>query len=139
MTEGPIRVLIIEDNPLDADLAREYMRETGCAVDIETVPDGQRAVELLDRLAVELESWPRLVLLDLNLPRLGGHEVLEQIRKRMGNDVAVYVYSGSRSPEDIRRSEGMANGFLRKPMGGQEIDELVANLKAIFIGLGAEC
>lgn len=133
---GPLKVLIVEDNPLDAELVHEFIMETGCAAEVSKVGDGKMAVEFLERASSSGER-PHLVLLDLDLPKLDGHQVLEHIRAHLGNGLAVYIYSGSRSPEDLLRAEGKADGYLVKPMGGEEMDEIVRGLRAIMTSLGA--
>jgi CheY-like chemotaxis protein len=134
----PLRLLLVEDNPLDADLAREYIQETGCPVEVVTVNDGEKAVEFFDRVSRQEEDRPHIVLLDINLPRINGNKVLEHIRTVLGDDVIVYMYSGSRSPLDMKRAEGRANGFIVKPMG-DEIEEFIGQLRGVLASLGAEC
>ncbi len=75
--------------------------------------------------------------MDLNLPKRNGHEVLDHIR-RLGGDVKVIIYSGSRSPEDARRAEeNHVDGYLVKPMNAREMDEVIRDLKVIIRDLGA--
>lgn len=132
----PLRVLLIEDNPADAELAREYIKETGFCVHITTANDGQKAIDLYDVIGRRSEERPDLVLLDLNLPRRSGYEVLRSIRHR-DDDVKVIIYSGSRSPEDTRRAkENQADGYLVKPMSSKEMDAVIGELRTIFRSLG---
>jgi two-component system CitB family response regulator len=84
---------------------------------------------------------PDLVLLDLNLPKQNGQEVLEYIR-RHDPDVTVVIYSGSTSPMDRQRADtSKVNGYLVKPMTGDEMDEVVFQLRKVLrtINDKAEC
>jgi two-component system, chemotaxis family, response regulator Rcp1 len=75
------------------------------------------------------KKMPDLVLLDLNLPKQNGQEVLEFIR-RQDQDVTVVIYSGSTSPMDRQKAENnKVNGYLVKPMTGDEMDEVVFQLR----------
>ncbi len=125
----PLRVLIVEDNPADAELVREFILETGLDVKITTVDDGQKAIDLFQRINDRTEESPDLILLDLNIPKRNGHQVLEFIRRHDGN-IKVLIYSGSRSPDDMRKAkENKADGYLIKPMTVEEIDEVVIGLR----------
>jgi DNA-binding NarL/FixJ family response regulator len=73
--------------------------------------------------------------LDLNLPRRNGHEVLEFIR-RHDSKIKVVIYSGSKSPDDMRKAkENKADGYLVKPMTVEEIDEVVKELRNALTSL----
>jgi DNA-binding NarL/FixJ family response regulator len=77
---------------------------------------------------------PDLVLMDLNLPKRNGHEVLDFIRQH-DNGVKVFIYSGSQSPDDVGRARNnKADGYLVKPMTVEEIEEAVKRLRNILDG-----
>jgi CheY-like chemotaxis protein len=131
----PLKVLLVEDNLADANLVKEYIRETGIAAQIMVINDGQQAIALFQRINDNIEERPDLVLLDLNLPRRNGHEVLEFIRRHDGR-IKVVIYSGSKSPDDVRRAkENKADGYLVKPMTVEEIDEVVKELRNALTSL----
>ena len=77
-------ILLVEDNPADIHITQRALRDSGISVDLLVVRDGQEAVDYLLRQGTHANdaAWrsPDLILLDLNLPRLTGREVLEQIR-----------------------------------------------------------
>jgi DNA-binding response OmpR family regulator len=127
----PIRVLVVEDNPGDARLAREYVLQTGYDVNITTVDDGQQAIDLFDP-ASKRSDGPDLVLLDLNLPKRSGHHVLDHIRRQDAH-LKVLIYSGSKSPEEMGKAKtNGADGYLVKPMTVDEMDAVVEELRAIL-------
>ena len=127
-----IDVLLIEDNPADAYLACEYLNDTGYFVLVTKLQDGKAAIDFFEQVHVGIKKMPDLVLLDLNLPKQNGQEVLEFIR-RHDQDVTVVIYSGSTSPMDRKRAEtGKVNGYLVKPMTGDEMDEVVFQLRKVL-------
>lgn len=125
-------VLLIEDNPADAYLACEYLNDTGYPISVIRLQDGKAAIDYFEQIGKGTKSTPDLVLLDLNLPKQNGQEVLEFIR-RQDQDVTVVIYSGSTSPQDRQRAEASSvNGYLVKPMTGDEMDEVVFQLKKVL-------
>ena len=127
-----IEVLLIEDNPADAYLACEYLNDTGYFVLVTKLQDGKAAIDFFEQVHGGFKKMPDLVLLDLNLPKQNGQEVLEFIR-RQDKEVTVVIYSGSTSPMDRQRAENSkVNGYLVKPMTGDEMDEVVFQLKKVL-------
>ncbi len=128
----PIRVLVIDDNPADVRLAKECINDTGIDVDIASIDDGGKAIEFFNRLSEHPEEKPDLVLVDLNLPKRNGHEILESIRLHDGH-TKVIVYSGSKSPEDLKKAKSNGiDGYLVKPMTLEEIEATVIQLRQIL-------
>jgi CheY-like chemotaxis protein len=114
----PLELLIIEDNPGDVRLLEEAFEELNANVNIRVAKDGAEGIELLTGSGDGNNSWrPDLILLDLNLPKISGHDVLAQIK----NDphtrwIPVIVLTSSRAESDVRRAyESHANAYLRKP------------------------
>lgn len=127
-----IDVLLIEDNPADAYLACEYLNDTGFRISVTKLQDGKAAIDYFEQVQGGVKERPDLVLLDLNLPKQNGQEVLEFIR-RYDQEVTVVIYSGSSSPMDQQRAEiSNVNGYLVKPMTGDEMDEVVFQLKKVL-------
>lgn len=127
-----IVVLLIEDNPADAYLACEYLNDTGFPVSVTKLQDGKAAIDFFEQVHTGSKQMPDLVLLDLNLPKQNGQEVLEFIRLQ-DKDVTVVIYSGSTSPMDRQRAEiSKVNGYLVKPMTGDEMDEVVSQLRKML-------
>ena len=117
-TQRPFELLIIEDNPGDVRLLEEAFQEIGANVRIRVAKDGAEGIDVLLTSSGPTHSWrPDLVLLDLNLPKVSGHDVLVQIK----NDpqtclIPVIVLTSSKAESDVRRAyESHANAYLRKP------------------------
>ena len=132
-----IGMLLVEDNPDDAELLKEFVRRTGYQVNVMVAEDGQRAIDILNQVYRQSMPEPDVILLDVNVPKKSGHAVLEEIRDRGGKSRAI-VYSGSKSPEDVTKAKASgADGYLVKPMTSDEISKLISELKSIFQSLGS--
>lgn len=127
-------ILLIEDNPDDRDLTLRALRRHLVANDIVTVPDG---VEALDYLFGEgayagrdLSARPRLILLDLKLPKLSGLEVLSRIRADpRTRSLPVVVLTSSSEDQDIAEAyQRGANSYVRKPVVFGDFAEAVRQL-----------
>jgi chemotaxis family two-component system response regulator Rcp1 len=132
-----MRVLIVEDNKADARLVRALLEETGMPTQITMVGDGEKAIEMMESVANGERLAPDLVLLDINLPKKNGHEVLATIRDhaRLAHTF-IAMCSGSNSCEDMRSSRNNgADAYLLKPMGMEEMDETISRLRKILISL----
>jgi CheY-like chemotaxis protein len=130
-----VRILVIEDNQADADLLNEFIEEASPDCIVISVDDGQKAIDRFLGMANGPEGAPDLVLMDLNLPKRSGHEVLEVIRSN-DREVKVMIYSGSAAPSDRGMARlGKADGYLVKPMTVEEIEETVAQLREIIHAL----
>jgi len=115
----PIEVLLVEDNPADVRLTREALKEEKFYSNLHVVSDGVEAMAFLRREG-EYANAPRpdLILLDLNLPRKDGRQVLEEIKADPDLKVIpVVVLTISKAEEDILRSYQLhANCFISKPV-----------------------
>ena len=120
------RILLVEDNAGDAQLMRIAFGEALPEARLSVITDGETALNTL------LESGPPdLVLLDLNLPRLSGHEVLTAVRGAEDpalRRVPVVVLSSSQAASDVRRSYELGASHVAKP---QDMDGLLAIAEAI--------
>jgi CheY-like chemotaxis protein len=129
-------VIIAEDDPDDRLLIRDALEEASQQpVDVFFVQDG---AEMLDYLyhrgkfqAAGIAPHPELVLLDLNMPKKGGMEVLEEIKRDPAlRTIPVVVLTTSRAPEHISRSYELGgNGFVTKPDSYQQLVELMQNIQ----------
>lgn len=129
-------ILLVEDNPGDVRLTEEAFKEGNIANTLHVVDDGVRAMEFLHRQGDYVDSpRPDIILLDLNLPRKNGDEVLEEI-----NDdddlscIPVIILTSSKAEEDIVKSyELQANAYLTKPVDPAEFVETVKRFKAFWL------
>jgi CheY-like chemotaxis protein len=119
-----VRVLLVEDNPGDVDLIRDSLEEVAPHLDIAVVGDGAQALEyLMPRSGAPSESAgagakprPDLVLLDLNLPKVSGHEVLAELRRTFElRTLPIVVVTSSDAARDIVTSYALgANSYVTK-------------------------
>jgi len=124
-------ILLVEDNPGDARLAAEAWKEGGIPGRLHIVPDGVEAIRFLRNIDIYANSpRPHLVLLDLNLPRKDGREVLAEIKADPDlRRIPVVVLTTSQAEPDIMKSYDLhANCFVAKPV---DLDNFIAAIKAI--------
>jgi CheY-like chemotaxis protein len=131
-----LRILLIEDNPADAQMLRTALERAGMPVEITHLDDGVEAVEYLAQVPGLSQSCD-VVLLDLNLPRLSGFEVLEHVRSRHElKKLPVVIMSGSTNADEIDRCyEAGANSYISKPI---HLDEILATA-AGFVAYWSKC
>ena len=126
-----IRVLLVEDNPGDVRLTQEALQEINTSCSLELASNGEKALEYLHG---GFQSSPRhlpdIILLDLNLPRMNGHEVLRELKTNpLFKTIPVIILSASKSKEDINRAYiAGANAYLVKPL---DIDSYFESMKAL--------
>ena len=131
MRKEPFQILLVEDNPSDVELVREALSAWTSATNLVVAEDGEQAVRYLRRNASYAEEpAPDLILLDLNLPKKDGAEVLQDIKNDENlRSIPVIVLTTSDREQDVRRAYSLhANCYLTKPL---EIDEFVDKVKAI--------
>lgn len=123
-----IRILLAEDNPADVYLIEEALREHNISFEITVAPDGEAAMDM----AARVDLKPDIVLLDLNMPKRSGGEVLDSLRRNAGKDLPVIVLTSSDSPAD--RDEALRLGatcYIRKPTGLDEFLQIGATIKKL--------
>ena len=135
MTIKRPRVLLVEDNPADANLVEEALAEAELDCELFIMRDGAQAIEFFERLdSGSSEEFPHLVLLDLNLPKISGDAVLERVRlsPRYGT-AKVFIISSSDAPMDRERTMKLgASGYFRKPSNLAQFMELGPKVRAML-------
>src|SRR6056297_860946 len=128
----PVEILLAEDNPGDVMLTKKALEEGKLANNLHVTTDGVDALEFL-RQDGEHEDAPRpdLVLLDLNMPRKDGEDVLEEMQADASlRRIPVVVLTSSESEEDIAKSyELNANAYLTKPVDFDGFVEIVNRME----------
>jgi len=132
----PIEILLVEDNPGDADLAREALESSEIRSNLHVVGDGQEAMDLLHQSGkYSAAPRPDLILLDLNLPRKDGREVLAEIK--MDEDLKrtpVVILTISTAEEDILKSYNLhANCFITKPIDLHQFLHVVKSIEDFWL------
>jgi two-component system, chemotaxis family, response regulator Rcp1 len=116
---APIQVLLVEDSPGDIRLTREAFKDARVHINLHITPDGAAAMAFLKREGEYADSpRPDLILLDLNLPKKDGREVLKEIKENEDlMTIPVVILTTSASGEDIERSYRLhANSYITKPV-----------------------
>ena len=124
------QILLVEDSPSDIRLIREALKETSALVDIAVARDGVEATDYLRKAEGDQVTRPDLVLLDLNLPRKNGLEVLAEVKGSPNlKEIPVLVMTSSRADRDIKEAYRLnANCYIAKP---NELAEFVHVLRGI--------
>lgn len=134
----PIEILLVEDNPADVRLTREAFRDAKLVNNLHCVDDGVEAMRFLRREGPYATSpVPDIVLLDLNLPRKDGREVLKEMKEDPELSVLpVVVLTTSRADEDVVRSYMLhANCFITKPVDFDQFIHVVRSIECFWFGV----
>jgi chemotaxis family two-component system response regulator Rcp1 len=135
----PLDILLVEDNPADMRLAKEALKEGKVFCNLHWVKDGVEAVEFLNRTG-EYTRAPRpdLILLDLNLPRMDGREVLASIKSDSQlKRIPVVILTTSKAEEDVARSYDLhANCYITKfPMNFETFVDVFRSIDRFWFAL----
>jgi CheY-like chemotaxis protein len=136
--EGPIEVLLVEDDPGDVLMTREAFEDNKVRNSLHVVSDGVEAVEFLRREGRHADApRPDLILLDLNLPRKDGREVLEEIKADEDlRRIPVVVLTTSEAEEDVLRSYHLhANAYVTKPVDFEQFINVVRHIDEFFVSV----
>lgn len=131
---GPVTILLVEDNAAHAELLVRSLEDHAQEKLIHRVSDGEQALDYLFRRGrfanPETSPRPSVILLDLRLPRVGGLEVLEEIKRAEHlKDIPVVVITTSNAEGDVAAADRLgADRYLVKPVGSSEVDELMTGL-----------
>ncbi len=134
-------ILLVEDNPQDEMLILRSLRKVNLANQVDVARDGQQALDYLFREGEFAgrggADLPAVVLLDINLPRVNGLEVLERLRADQRTRLlpVVILTSSDEERDRLRSYEHGANSFVRKPLDFCEFAESVARLGVYWLAL----
>ena len=128
------KILLVEDNPDDAELTLLALKRRNIANEVDIVTDGEAALDYL--YAREKYSHrdktdiPVFILLDLKMPKLDGHQVLKTIKAdETLMKIPVIIFTSSLEEKDLHQSYSYgANSYIQKPVSGDEFDEVVEKL-----------
>jgi two-component system, chemotaxis family, response regulator Rcp1 len=132
----PVEILLVEDSPSDTDLTVEALREAKVRNHLSIVEDGVQAMEFLRRQGKYASApRPNLILLDLNLPRKDGREVLAEIK---GDEhlktIPVVVLTTSRAEQDVLRAYNLnANCYITKPVDFDQFLNVVRSIENFWL------
>jgi CheY-like chemotaxis protein len=132
----PAQILLVEDSPTDIELTVEALEEAQVANKLHVVRNGEDALRFLRREDEFADApHPDLVLLDLNLPRMNGTEVLTAIREDAAlTHLPVVILTTSSSDEDVLKSYRLhANSYVRKPLDLEQFIEAVRAIQGYWL------
>ncbi len=132
----PVEILLIEDNPGDVLLIRESLKENKFLTDLSVVNDGEQAMNFLKKKNEFADApTPDIVLLDLNLPKKDGREVLLEIKQDEElKTIPVIVLTSSTAETDILKSyENYANCFISKPVDLENFISVIKSIKNFWL------
>jgi CheY-like chemotaxis protein len=129
MMNKKVEILLVEDNLADASLLNELIMDTGFDYQITMLDDGEKANKFF-----QARKRVDLIVMDLNLPRANGHEVIKALRTLdTYKKTSIIIMTGSNSPADRELAiDNGANYYLIKPMSLQEMESTTRTLKAIL-------
>lgn len=134
-------ILLVEDNPDDAELTMLAFKQNGLCNDLTVAEDGEEALDFLFRTGkyagVERESLPGLIILDLKLPRISGLDVLKRIREDERTAcLPVIILTSSREEDDVAAGyKRGANAYVRKPVSYTEFVSAAKTLGLFWLVL----
>jgi CheY-like chemotaxis protein len=134
----PIEVLLVEDDPGDVLLIREAFMFNKVHNNLTVVDDGEQAMAFLRREGEHAgAARPDLVLLDLNLPRKDGHEVLQEVKSDQDlRTIPIVVLTTSEAEEDVLRSYQLhANAYVTKPVDFDSFMSIVRQIDDFFVSV----
>jgi CheY-like chemotaxis protein len=133
-TDRPFEILLVDDNPGDVRLTREAFREGASEVRLTVARDGEEALAVLRGMGASASARPDLILLDLNLPRLSGRELLAEIKADAElRRIPVLVLTSSRREQDVRASYDLhANCCIAKPVDLKQFLEIVRTIEQFW-------
>jgi chemotaxis family two-component system response regulator Rcp1 len=133
-----IEVLLVEDSPGDVRLTREAFKDAKVLINLSVASDGVEAMAFLKREGAHAEApRPDLILLDLNLPKKDGREVLEEIKQNPElMSIPVVILTTSASEEDVLRSYRLhANCYITKPVGLEGFLKVVNSIDNFWLSV----
>ena len=138
MQTRPVELLLVEDNPGDVRLTIEALKEGRVINNLTVVKDGEEAIAVLRRQGQYADATrPDLILLDLNLPRKSGLEVLAEIKEDPDlKQIPVVVLTTSQAEQDILRTYQLhANCYIVKPVDLNQFMAVVQAIKSFWLAL----
>jgi chemotaxis family two-component system response regulator Rcp1 len=132
----PVEILLVEDNPGDARLAKEALKESKVYNTLSTVGDGEEAMKFLRKEGRYMDApRPDVILLDLNLPRKDGREVLAEIKADEAlKRIPVVILTASQSEEDIVKTYDLhANCYIAKPINLSQFIKVVQSIEDFWL------
>ncbi len=139
MTFKPIRVLVVDDNDLDVEKVERSLRNLRIACDYVRAHDGEEALDTIKNWHEVHGGYPSLILLDINMPRMSGLELLATLKQEIPDyKVPIFMTTTSSLPSDISEAFGHAiSGYIVKPVSPSESVKMMSTAEAFWQRLGS--
>jgi len=134
----PIEILMVEDNPGDVRLTQEALKDAKVSNTLRVVEDGAAALDYLHQRGEHVNApRPDLILLDLNLPKKNGREVLEEIKEDENlKTIPVVILTTSQAEEDVVRAYSLhANCYITKPVDFTQFAKIVRTIEDFWLSI----
>ena len=134
----PIEILLVEDNPGDVRLTKEALKDARVINNLHVADDGIEALDFLNRQGKHLNAVrPDLILLDLNLPKKDGREVLGEIKADPDlRQIPVVILTTSKAEEDILKTYDLhANCYITKPVDLEKFIEVISAIEDFWLSI----
>ncbi|MEU4482677.1 response regulator [Micromonospora sp. NPDC023966] len=134
-TPSPVRILVVDDDPGDVLMIEEALEDSDVEKIIDVVNDGQEAMEFLRREGRHTEARrPDVILLDLNMPRMDGRQVLGEVKRDEDlRTIPIVVLTTSNADTDILGSYTLqANAYVTKPIDLDDFNDVVRRIDEFF-------
>ncbi len=132
----PVNILLIEDNPGDVRLTQEAFKEGNMSINLDVTMDGVEAIKYLKKESpFEQVTTPDLILLDLNLPKRDGREVLQEIKTDdLLKRIPVVVLTTSNAEQDILKSYNLhVNCYINKPVDFDKFFDIIQKIEDFWL------
>ncbi|MBM7076567.1 MULTISPECIES: response regulator [Micromonospora] len=132
---NPVRILVVDDDPGDVLMIEEALADSGIAKVIDVVGDGQEAMEFLRQEGRHVDARrPDVILLDLNMPRMDGRQVLGEVKQDDDlRTIPIVVLTTSNADTDIVGSYSLqANAYVTKPIDLDDFNDVVRRIDEFF-------
>lgn len=132
-----INCLLVEDNPGDVELTRDSLSANKLLVNLHVVNDGEAALAYLHHALATQSVIPDLIILDLNLPRKSGKEVLAEVRQTVGlQTIPIVILTSSNAESDVARSYQLgANCYVTKPLSLEAFQIAVQSIEQFWFSI----
>lgn len=137
-----LNVLLVEDHAADRRLVEEAIADCHIDVDLQAVSDGEHAINYIKKNGEYAKaSRPDLIILDLNMPRKGGHEFLEEVHTVLkADDIPVVLLTVSDDQNDIQRAlDSHMNYYMAKPVNGVKLQQVLSVINELWTADHSHC
>ena len=144
MNYDDVEILLVEDNPADAELTLDALKENNLANKVHHVEDGQQALDFIfangSYQGRNFKSKPKVILLDLKLPKVSGLEILRKIKENpRTKTIPVVILTSSKDEKDMIESYKLGvNSYVTKPVNFTEFSKAIVNLGLYWLILNQQ-